>query len=47
MVGPDSESTSIAVDRALPSPEKDVTSFVTRRGWKEKEGTGIYRLNGT
>lgn len=29
-LGPDSESTSIAGDRALHSPEKDVTSFVTR-----------------
>ena len=45
--GPDSESTSIAVDRAPPSPEKDVTSFVTRRGWNGKEGTGMYGLNGT
>jgi hypothetical protein len=26
---------------------KGVTSFVTRRGWKGKEGTGMYRLNGT
>jgi hypothetical protein len=27
--------------------EKDVTSFVTRRGWNGKEGTGMYGLNGT
>jgi hypothetical protein len=26
---------------------KGVTSFVTRRGWKGKEGTGMNRLNGT
>ena len=27
-------------------PEKDVTNFVTRRGWNGKEGTGMYGLNG-
>jgi hypothetical protein len=27
--------------------EKDVTTFVTRRGWKGKERTGMYGLNGT
>jgi hypothetical protein len=33
--------------RLLPRPEKDVTSFVTRKGGKGKEGTEIYRTNGT
>jgi hypothetical protein len=26
---------------------KGVTTFVTRKGWKGKEGTGRYRPNGT